>query len=84
MHLSVLKHVPAGLEMLGCGGHGFANFREDAWLVHVIPGVEPISRALELVKPIHARVVIGTVFIEVVNPDGITGPAVTFEIIQTC
>ena len=80
VHFTVLNHGAISFEVLRICWHRLRDSVEDAWLIHVVPSVVSVGGPNELIKRVQARVEANGVLVEVVDPDRIAGPALTFEV----
>ena len=79
----MLNFLTIGTNVLSGGRDRLALFRENARFVHVVPGVIDLSRAHKLLIVVEASPVILRILVKEVNPDGISRPASTLEVLIT-
>jgi hypothetical protein len=79
VHLVVAQFCAISLDVDGIHGHGMSVCAEDSWLVHVIPETVHVVASFEDIVVEKAAPVVLSIGVQKVNPDGVTGPAVSFE-----
>ena len=80
VELTVLNFFAVGADVFGSRWQSLALFREDAWLVHVIPSVVNLRRSNKLVIGVETGPVLLSVLVEEVNPDSVARPARALEV----